>query len=77
MHKLEYVKKRLKAFGWQAGTIVAVGAIATFSDPAFLEAVGTPEIVVLTLGLVAGQITKWLNENGRVEKSISTWFKRS
>ena len=74
MHK-QYVLKRLKAFGWQAGTLIAVGAIANFSDPAFLEAVGTPEIVVVTLGLVAGQITKWLNKNGRVEKTLALWFK--
>ena len=57
--KKEVLVKRLKSFGWRA--VMMVGALAVdFLLQSLADFNLSPQVVVL-LGLVLGEISKWLN----------------
>ena len=53
--------KRSKSLLWRAGIVGAAAAIAELSVG--LNEVGLPEIAVVALGLVLGEVTKYLNRS--------------
>ena len=53
--------KRLKSLAWRAG-MVALAAVITFlAQPEIIAELGLPELVTLSLGLVLGEVSKFLN----------------
>jgi hypothetical protein len=57
----EYLLKRIKSFAWRAGGVLVVSFIAMVLEPEVVNALGLSELVIAMLGLVAGEVTKWLN----------------
>lgn len=57
----ETFKKRLKSFLWRSGAIFVVALIAFLTTPETVGQLGVPQLVVLILGLVAAEFTKYLN----------------
>lgn len=55
----EQLVKRLKSFAWRLGAIVAVSALTFLADNIGLF--GLPLQVQVVVGLIIGEITKWLN----------------
>lgn len=53
--------KRLKSFGWRTGCMVAVSFIAFIMNN--LDLFELPAWAVALIGLAAGELTKWLNNN--------------
>lgn len=53
--------KRLKSFAWRTGCMVAVSLIAFLVKN--LELFELPTWAVALIGLLAGEATKWLNNN--------------
>ena len=63
---METLSKRLWSLAWRVGGMMAVASIGFFIEPATLQAladagVAIPAFAVVLLGLVMGEITKWLN----------------
>lgn len=63
-NKWPLIVKRIKALAWQAGCISAIAGIDYLGKQ--LHIMNLPEIVVVSIGLVLAQITKWLNDNTRL-----------
>ena len=57
----EEILKRLKSFGWRTAVMVLIALISWLMENIGLF--GLPIWAVGLIGLVAGEITKWLNNN--------------
>jgi len=55
----EQIIKRLKSLAWRTGSFVAIGGIAVLID--FSTELQIPELAVVILALVSGELTKYLN----------------
>ena len=61
------LKKRLKSFAWRLGGMVVVAVLSFLIQPDTLSALNesgvvVPTIVTLVIGLVANEVTKWMNK---------------
>jgi hypothetical protein len=54
------LKKRLKSFSWRLGGMVVVAVLAFVVDNATLLEI--PPYLVVVLGLILGEVTKYLNK---------------
>lgn len=63
-NKWVLVWKRVKALAWQAGCIGAIAGIDYLGKQ--LHVMNLPEVAVVSIGLVLGQITKYLNDNTKL-----------
>ncbi len=56
--KAQFVS-RLKSLAWRAGSMLVIGILAFVLDNA--TALSIPSWGVMALGLISGEVTKWLN----------------
>ena len=59
----EQLKKRVKSFAWRAGMMTLVYVITLALDNA--AELSLPPYAVVGLGLIAGEISKYLNRENR------------
>lgn len=59
----EQLIKRAKSFGWRLGMMIAVAVIAFITDNAVDLQI--PSWGVVVLGLVAGELSKYLNRTAQ------------
>jgi hypothetical protein len=57
------LKKRLKSFAWRFSGMFVVGLLSILIEPEIAKAVGLSEFLVVIIGLVANEITKYLNKS--------------
>jgi len=53
--------KRLKSFAWRSLVVFLLGLIAWISK--IIPELNLPEIIVMFIALMFGEVTKWLNSN--------------
>lgn len=53
--------KRLKSLAWQTGMVALAAAVAYLATPETLAGLGLSESVVIFIGLVLSQVSKYLN----------------
>jgi hypothetical protein len=57
------LKKRIQSFAWRFGGLSVVSILAFTIQPDIAEALALPHYLVVIIGLVANEITKWLNSS--------------
>jgi membrane protein DedA with SNARE-associated domain len=55
----EQIKNRLKSFAWRLGGMIVIALIGFIIDNG--TALNVPTWLVVVLGLVSGEVTKYLN----------------
>lgn len=65
----EDLKKRLLSFAWRLGAYVLVAAIGFIVEN--LTDLGVNPQIVAVVALIAGEVTKWLNNQYQLGKTLS------
>jgi hypothetical protein len=60
IYKKEQIIKRFKSLAWRLGAIIAVFVITAFQEE-IMPLLGLSDSVKVVLGLVLGEVTKYLN----------------
>lgn len=53
--------KRLKSFAWRLGCVMAIAGLSWIAEN--LSAFELPQWIIMLVGLVTGEATKWLNNH--------------
>jgi len=58
---MEQLKKRLKSFLWRLSGMIIVAILGFVISPDVVSTLKLPAIMVMVIGLVMGELTKYLN----------------
>jgi len=64
----EQLKKRILSWAWRTGALLLVVLISNIVE--LLPELGLPEITVAVIGLILGEITKYLNKKYQFGRKV-------
>jgi hypothetical protein len=53
--------KRLKSLAWRTGMVAAAAIVGYLASPETISQLGLPEVSVAFVGLILGEVSKYLN----------------